>query len=398
MKRKASSRPRHEIRKKTKRSKAVQKFQATKLFVTYPQNEIKKEELIENILEKYPNTVEWIIACNEDHAPTEEGAHGGIHSHLIMKFKKRIWIYHDIWEEIGGGKRGKYECMKGTMYDAMTYIMKNGDYTSWGISNLEKMYEKLKKKKSPKELIVSQYIFEGKSNKELMQDPELGGFVSFRLRTIDRIREEVERWKASEYVPKYTIDENISPDRDRVSEDLFNQLKLNLTEPRKHRQRHIYIYAEKGVGKTVLLEQLGRRFKLFSMPTGHPLEGYEDKVYDLMVFEEFAPGSCALTLMNNLTGGGKTIDGKQRYKPGVKEDNLLMVIVSNYKPSEIWPNMTYTLAYEAFLDRFEFYRFITEHPIRIWCDPEDNFAEEEERVLPSWVIEKGNNNDRYYPA
>lgn len=137
-KRKATA-PIKDTRPKKKKA-GSERFKGTKLFVTYPQNETTKETLIERILEKYPNEVEWIVASNEDHEPTELDKYAGMHSHVIFKVKKQRWFTHKLLDYIGG-KRGNYQCMKGKFYQAAEYVIKHGDWTTYNIRDLAQRIE-----------------------------------------------------------------------------------------------------------------------------------------------------------------------------------------------------------------------------------------------------------------
>lgn len=183
------------------------------------------------------------------------------------------------------------------------------------------------------------------------------------------------------------MDDNLSDECNEPSGALYLELARQLTEGRRHRERHFYICTESGVGKTVLLTQLERRLRVFYMPSKHPLEGYEDGKYDIMVYEEFAPGSAQLSLMNNITGGGTTNCGSTRYNATSKSDEIPIIIMTNYMPHEVYPNCVGNRPYNAFLSRFRFIRFTRDQPIRLFLDPEDAFndLDEEDYELPSWV-------------
>lgn len=379
--------PRSKSRRKRSKSKGKKsKFQGTKLFLTWPQNETNKDTLIERLLEAYPNNIEWIVACNEDHEPTEIDKYGGMHSHVALRFKKaRTWVYHKVLEEIGG-KSGDYQCMKGTMYDAFTYIIKHGDYASWGFRNFEQTMISLKRKQSPKEGIIADMLYEGMSVRDVLEDPTIRGFAAFRLNRLKAMQQEFAQYRKADYKPKYGFDQNLSDECNESSKELYDEIIQNMNTPRKHRQKHIFIYTESGVGKTVLLEQLKRRCRVFSMPTKYPLEGYSDGTYDMMVAEEFRPGSCQLSLINNILGGGETSTGENRYGCATKTDNILTIIASNYTPSELYSNMCGQFAYRAFLTRFNFYQFTIDVPIRVWEDEEDDFTDlNDGKPIPDWA-------------
>ena len=362
--------------------KETPRFQATRVFITYPQNDTDKNVLLNRFRSKYLENIDWIVVSNENHADEI-----GTHSHVAIRFKKRMMLSHAALDDIGG-KHGNYRVMKGREEQAVRYVIKDGDYVSEGFaSSVEEWLNKKEMKKSPKENEIVDLIKLGADIKTLLEGDHRG-YVGYRLGATKELVTELGLIAQMDAVLPYSLDENISPEMSDLpqSVELYTDLSAQFYEKRLHRQRHIYIYTETGVGKTVLLEQLKRRKRVYTMASKQPLEGYQDGCFDCMVFEEFAPGSAQLTLMNNLTGGGATTDGSTRYHKTVKTDNLLVIVVSNYTPQEVYPNTVGNKAYLAFLTRWNFYKFTQADPIRIWLDPEDELADiDEAPALPDWV-------------
>lgn len=369
------------------------RFQATRLFITYPQNPLDKNIIMDRFLNEFKDRIEWIIACNENHADDM-----GIHSHIALRFKKRSWVKHSILDRIGE-KHGDYQTMKGREEDACKYIIKDGNYCTHGFKpSFEEWYEKKLAKKSPKENIIVDMLKSG-DNLESLLESDHRGYVGFRLKKVKELQHMLISIEQSKVPVQYQLNDNQSEEMvtDSASDELYQDLINQLEGVRKHRQKHIYIYTETGVGKTVLLEQLRRRKRVFAMPSKHPLEGYEDGKYDLMAFEEFSPGGCKLSLLNNITGGGSTTCGETRYHATTKSDNILIIIVSNYAPQNLYPSMVGSKAYGALLTRFNFYQFTQDNPIRIWKDPEDNLQDlDVDAELPSWIVTEKPPAEEYY--
>lgn len=341
-------------------------FQCTRLLVTYPQNPITKDLLLENYLSKYGSDIEWAVFCNEKHED------GQLHSHGMIKFIKRKNITHSTLDTLGG-KHGDYKTAKGKNKDLIGYVIKDGDYVTHGFSDFDKEYKLMCQKKNPKENTIVDLIKDGATVKTLL-DTEHKGYVGYRLRATKELIAEIDIIKKQDKIAQYSFDDNISPEMNPQSDKIHRLLKRDVGERRRvHRQKHIWLYTGQGVGKTTLIEQLKRRCRVFDMPNKYPLEGYQDGVYDCMVFEEFKPGSCELSVLNNITGGGSTSDGANRYQKATKSDNLLVIIASNYQPGECYKNCIGNKAYMALLDRFYFLQFDEDMPIRIWQDPEDHF-------------------------
>lgn len=359
------------------------RFQATRVFITYPQNDTDKNTVLSRFKAKYGENIEWIVVSEENHTDDI-----GVHLHVAIKFKKKMMLSHSALDAIGG-KHGDYRVMKGREEQAVRYVVKDGDYVFEGLgSSIEEWLEAKDKKKNPKTNEIVDLIKCGADLGDLLVS-DYRGFVGFHLGATKELIAELKLIALKDIELTYKLDENISPEMPDLdqSRELYEDLCHQFNNVRQHRQRHIYISTETGVGKTVLIEQLKRRKRVYTMATKQPLEGYQDGCFDCMVFEEFAPGSAQLTLMNNLTGGGATTDGSTRYHKTVKSDNLLVIVVSNYAPHEVYPNTVGNKAYEAFLTRWNFYRFTQLDPIRVWMDPEDDLADiDEAPALPDWIV------------
>jgi len=365
--------------------KSSAQFKATRLFVTFPQNGTDKDVLLNRFKAKYGENIDWIVVCNEDHADEL-----GVHSHVAVRFKKQMKLSHSALDTIGG-KHGDYRVIRGREENVVRYILKDGNYISEGFpSSVEAWLESKDKKKNPKENQIVDLIKSGADIESLL-DSDHRGYVGYRMGATKELISEIKLIGLKNAELLYQLDENLSPEMSDLpqSVELYGDILFQLKNKRLHRQRNIYIYTETGVGKTVLLEQLKRRKRVYAMTSKQPLEGYQDGCFDCMVFEEFAPGSAQLTLMNNLSGGGATTDGSTRYHKTVKTDNLLVIVVSNYAPQEVYPNTVGNKAYDAFLTRWNFYKFTQSDPIRIWLDPEDQLADiDEAPALPDWIVTK----------
>ena len=241
------------------------------------------------------------------------------------------------------------------------------------------------KKKSPKENQIVDLIKEGLNMEELMETDHRG-YVGYRIGATRELMATLLQIEEARKPLLYSMEDNLSEEMNDTSMELLDRLLEQTRSPSRHRQPHFYVFTETGTGKTVLLNQLSRRLRLFSMPCTHPLEGYTDGRYDMMVYEEFGPGSAKLGTMNNLTGGGTTTDGSTRYHATVKKDDIPIVIMTNHPPQDCYKNMVGSLAYDAFLTRFYFFKFTRSEPIRLFLDPEDVLDEIiHDEPLPDWI-------------
>lgn len=341
---------------------------------------MEPQTLMDRFKAKYLDNILQIVVSSEDHADDL-----GKHLHVSMVMKKKVQFTHKVLDDIGG-KHGDYKTMKGRVEQAVKYTIKDGVYVSEGFNpTIEAWLETKFKKKNPKENEIVDLIKAGNNIEDLLEGDHRG-YIAFRLRATKEIISTLSDIRESKIELPYTMTDNMSPEMNDKSEQLWQGLYDQLTMGRRHRDKHFYIFTETGVGKTVFLSQLAKRIKIFQMANGRPLEGYEDGKYHAMVFEEFGPGSSKLTLINNITGGGRLVDGSTRYNKTVKTDEIPIIIMTNYAPQDIYPNCVGGLAYDAFLTRFHLLRFTVDMPIRIFLDPDDNLQEVDNLTpYPDWV-------------
>lgn len=264
------------------------RFQATSLFVTYPQNDVDKQTVVDRLLEEYPNNVEWVVACNEDHEPQDDDQQAGVHAHFICKFKKRTWATHAKLDKIGG-KHGDYQTMKGGFVKAAKYIIKHGNYVTWGFKDFEAELAAKDKKKNPRDALIYKRLEAGDDLEDIKNDPDLGPFVMMNLQKLQYYWQHLQLWNMQVEII-YGLYDNLSPEINDDSRDLLDFLASNLLFPRKTKQKQGWIYGETNLGKTQLKEQLRRRFKVFISGSRDILKGYRNNYYDIIIIDEPSKG------------------------------------------------------------------------------------------------------------
>lgn len=355
-------------RRQTEHAKAVQ-FKAIQLFVTYPQNPVTKEMIVERLLERFPDNVEWIVACNEDHEPQDEDQQAGVHAHFICRFKKpRTNVTHKNLDYVGGDKHGDYQCMKGGFVKAANYIIKHGDYITWGFKDFEAELAAKDKKKSPVNALIYKKLQDGEDLEDMKDDPELGPFIMMNLQKLQYYWQHLQVWNMQVDII-YGLYDNLSPDMNDDSRDILDFLASNLMYPREAKQKQGWIYGDTNLGKTQLKEQLRRRFKVFISGSKDMLKGYRNNYYDIIIIDEPSKGQYRCEDLNKLLEGS-IFPIPSRYADMYKTDNPLVLILTNYAPEEFYPNISELglKTFNAFKGRIEQFLIIPSQPIRIYAD------------------------------
>jgi len=136
---------------------------------------------------------------------------------------------------------------------------------------------------------------------------------------------------------------------------IANWLNSAIRISRPHRSRQLWIKAPPSAGKTTMILNLERWFKLrvFWWPKDeHWWDGYEDGTYDLIVLDEFK-SQKKITDLNPILSGDPVPLSRRRAAPYVKRDNLPVIILSNFSPQECYHKCS-PQQLAPLLDRLEF--------------------------------------------
>lgn len=104
--------------------------------------------------------------------------------------------------------------------------------------------------------------------------------------------------------------------------------------PRRFKQPQLWICGSKNKGKTTFINELiSKGYKGYEMPTNNDWSGYNDS-YDFMFIDEFKGGITIQELNKVLQGNTCRLNTKGGMV--VKNKNMPIFIVSNYRPSEVY--------------------------------------------------------------
>lgn len=112
---------------------------------------------------------------------------------------------------------------------------------------------------------------------------------------------------------------------------------MNLTSntPRSFKQPQLWLYGPTNIGKSTLINNLEKYFRIYHIPTEDWYCEYKDNDYDIAVLDEYC-GSKTIGFLNKWLEGG-TFPLRQRNKASYnKKQNIPTIICSNLSPSELY--------------------------------------------------------------
>ncbi|AUM61809.1 Rep [uncultured virus] len=289
-------------------------------FLTFPQCPTTKEVAQSRIKEKWPEAK--TLVCQELHQD------GQPHLHCLLQFEKPLNIKRSDFFDFIGGQHGKYEPAR-NIRNSVKYITKKGDFVTNGI-NVEAILEK----KNPKVEEVCKEIVGGSSLSDIRKD--YPGFYMMHKRKLAEFEVDIlmERTKKEKKTWVEFSEENIAG-MSYQNQKIARWINENLFKPREFKQKQLYIYGPKNLGKSTLIMQLESYAMIYWMPASEDFyDLYDDNLYDLIVLDEFRAQKTIQQL--NLWLQGSTMPLRKKGSQGLKKKNLPMIILSNYSLEECY--------------------------------------------------------------
>ena len=254
------------------------------------------------------------------------------------------------------------------MLKAFDYVMKEGNYLPLNEKSfdLKEFCELSKKKKNSRAaLIVKEFeeappevVMENNKDFMLLHGKHMQAYVDWRQK-VERRSKFVKALTQKVYVvpaPGYYTPWNV---------EIASWLTTNIRQPRKKRQKQLWIQGEGGIGKTTMREMIEEWYSLsvYLWPKDERWwDAYGDGEYDIIILDEFRSQKM-ITELNPILSGDSISLSRRGMAPVVKRDNLPVIILSNYTPEESFPNATEHGKLAPLLDRLTVVK--CEGPIRI---------------------------------
>ena len=270
----------------------------------------------------------WIIVAQEQHSS------GTVpHLHVVLKLKSRIRIDHSLLDK-ATGKHGNYQSPRNVGH-VVKYVTKDDDQP-WCLDiDWKKYLANIEAKQSgTKSDYVMGLVQDGKTLDEiailepgfaLMQKTKIEGWIDHVLER----KELEEKLEWNDIIDSLQVDV-IESEMDEISD----WLSKNVKRPRIFKQRQLWIWGLKNMGKTSLINHLEKYLKMYWIQTGKYEDKYRDNQYDIAVIDEFR--ACKTIQWLNLWLQGGAMPLTVRYKDYVKRHNIPTIILSNLSVGECY--------------------------------------------------------------
>lgn len=328
------------------------RLQARCLYLTYPQCQTKKEELLENA-RNYLDLVAYCIA-------EEKHADGTPHLHAVLELRSKQSFNGKpgsalldslvISSAHPKGKHGNYQAVK-HLNECLKYITKENDHIHEGF-DLRKLNQHSLVKTSKHDEIAKK-LNEGMSLKELNKTHP--GYVLNNMKKLEYYRHFLSTSFSKALLPLVRVETSRMPKGSEVALTLASWMNANLTQTgrvtREPRQKQLWIHGPPAIGKTRMISQLRNHLRIYDVPFEEFQDDYQDDEYDVAVFDEFQGWQKTVTFLNKFLEGSPMYlrkKGGQIYK----QKNLSCIILSNFSPREAYPHVP-DLQMEALESRLE---------------------------------------------
>lgn len=295
------------------------RLQGKNYILTFPQCDVKKEIAVERLEQKWKDDLQGYIVCEEQHAD------GTPHLHVFLEFREKKHVRQIDYFDFIGGKHGNYQVAK-RVRASVEYVTKGGNYLAKGLD-----VEAIKKKRASKSTDVAKMLMEGKSISEINAvDP---GYVMINKRKL----EEYEQWITVEKHKK-SKEEWVPPSLEGLTDankQIAQWIVSNIRQTRKFKAPQLFITGPKNLGKTSLIEWLGRSLSVYHIPQMEDFYDLYSDDYDLVVFDEFK-GQKTIQWMN-LFLQGSPMNIRKKGSQYMKMKNLPVIILSNYTLGDCYP-------------------------------------------------------------
>jgi len=310
------------------------------IFYTWPQCTTKKEDVLAALVKGFEKkTIEFIIVCEELHESGEP------HLHAITCCDKNRNATIPSWADKYAGKHGDYKAVR-NIKQSVEYVMKKGNYVvypeGYDFEARWKNSTETGRKRKVSDLIFGAIRDEGRSVRQLLLTEAAVGWIGLHFKRLEEFESAVKAARSAESAAASKEAWHLlekKPSTSGSEERIIDWLNGNLVNgTRSLGTLQLYIHGPTGCGKTHLMSQLRRFFRVYDVPMDEDwYDDYNDEDYDLIVLEEFR-GQKAITWMNGFIDGQVKPVRRKGVSAYLKKKNLPVIILSNYSLSGAYKN------------------------------------------------------------
>lgn len=297
------------------------RINAKGFFLTYPRCTAPKHQLLDHLKALHPNNpLVWCRVAQEAHQSGDQ------HLHAALLFSKKLNLTNPRHFDLPGGHHGNYQQLKAPA-EAVEYLSKEDPCPlDFGV---------VPKKKPPpvgKMELIARQLQKGATPEEI--DQEFPGVYLANKRKIEeyygyqrllRRRRERVPWVPLRYKKDYIECAGVGVQLHAILGWLNSNIPAT-NRPIKTPQ--LYIWGPGNIGKTSLIDFIERRYSVYKAPaTEDFFDGYDDDAYDMVVFDEFAPGHNVTYLRQFLDGQSMVV--RKKCSQIDKRRNIPVILLSN---------------------------------------------------------------------
>lgn len=339
------------------------RVQSKGIFLTFPQCDYPLDSFFENLKTRFDHPDDRIFCSRETH---EDGS-WHLHAALLLhkKLTTRVVSYFD--DLVQPPKHPNIQSKLKSQAQTVSYVMKGPDDSLKRSTHPWQQFLQLsKEKKSTRAQLILEtinavdlsdpsqvrhcmdLIDQEHSAYLLLHHHQVRDYLSYRHGKALRLGAAEAQQIHIRVRPALTplISSNVS---------IANWLNSAIRIQRPHRSHQMWIKAPPGAGKTTMIINLERWFKLriYWWPKDEIWwDAYEDGAYDLIVLDEFKAHK-KITDLNPILSGDPVPLSRRRSPPYVKRDNLPVIILSNFSPEECFHKCS-AQQLAPLLDRIEY--------------------------------------------
>lgn len=325
------------------------RIQSCHFMLTWPQCNKSKESVLTKAKDKWDKELKSMLVCEELHKD------GTPHIHCSLNFYKKKSFRGCKCFNFLTDQQGNYQKTK-SYFGCIYYVLKHGNYINYNLSDyeIEKAIEWGKRNTQLRD-IIKKIVEEDKDYFYIRN--EYKEFTFHNDKKLKTFINEEKVWKSQINRPKHNVIFSCIPhiNNEKNNSDalkISNWLNNNINKSRQLKQKQLYLYGEKDIGKSTLVRFIrDYGFLPYMLPKEDYFDLYHDNMYDFIWAEEFVHSQIPLQTMNMLLEGDH-MPLKVKGKQNIKYNNLPMIICSNILPKNCYPKCPQT-ARDAFFCRLE---------------------------------------------
>jgi len=361
------------------------RFQGKTGFLTFPQyngplTPIEVMDRVKKFFEQTNYQLESCIVAKENHSnDSKEGVteDPGQHYHIIFKTKRPIDTTNARYFDELLGQHGDYKTCRNFL-QSVIYATKENNYQLFNL-DVNAIRKAIESKTSVSHHTIATKIL-AKPKRSLEEvSRKWPGYMIQHQRKVEDFIELVQGFEHENKIPYYGV-EIPWPDLEHPGEHaIASWVHNNFGKPRLHKQKQLFVWGPKNMGKSHILMDLEKRFKRYIIGDEEKFDtDYKDDQVEFCTFDEFV-GQKKVSWINNFCEGVHMKLNKKGGNPMTKRGNPPVIFCSNKSLDQIYSELKEKspFQFEALLERFEIVELKRQFRLKFLEKPMEQLREEQ---------------------